>query len=979
VHTLSFLTYSLIAVSRNRRRSLYAIVGIALSTALIAGSLIAVDMSATGLLRSAIATTTVDFIGQDYNLTTSGYNQTFYNESVAAIQNVSYVREASYWITSDEWTLVNQEGRDYLSYAGGTYLAFVSSKSRMLLEGNRIHGEVPAPGTVAISRSAADDLGVIIGESIVCSLRGNSVLVDPVTGNRTYGLVFLNLTFPVSQIWTQDKVSGEYVADRPDLQDERVVYLNGKGGVEPVIFNLESYQTVMNSTVQDFIIEYGHTMRFSPSIVETVEFRYLIWTDRSSVINIGDLGGSVDKLNLIQSRLDKVGVKYGFFVGDSPLEYQLGGLGHDIDSMKMLFVEMSLPVAALGVYLSVVGVDMGANSRRREAGILKARGASEKLVFAYLVLEAGILGALASLIGLASGVVVCRLLFSSIPSVSNAVNTAGSFSSGFMIDPTTVELAIAFGIGLMFLSSYKSFWKVSGTTVREALHHYSPTVAQDDYSPAVDVVLIIFSVLSIVSALLTAKAVQGHGLSWITELVLGLFLAWGVVLFPFMPFFLSFGVVRILTRGWRRLYAKFSWFVRLWTKELHYLVEKNLLRNPRRDRNYAVNISNALASGLFVSVTMESTVANQHNQVLFDYGSDIKVEGQWYGSDLSPGRQLNISELASLKSIQGVRASLPYQILPVQPFPYTPGTLIRAAVIDCPEYSNMVKLSDSFFVGGGGRSKLADLEANGTALVSTQILDAYYLEAGDKLMFDLYFTHWDNGVLKRVDNKFPLTIVGAFKGLPGLSSADMVVDEGSMNWLMGRDISGTPFMANSFIALSKGADPQEVGALAKSIFVRAGLEPRIYITAEGIAALEQERGFGAMQGFLYMEYVLSVAIMSVGVGLLVFVSVEDRERELACTMARGLSGSQMRRMLMGESFTLMILGLVVGVSVGLMASYLFNTVPSTDSLVPKTMEFTAISFALLLVSIASLVFSSLLATARAGKVRLAEVLRIRGG
>ena len=966
---LSFLTYSLEAVVRNRRRSIYAIVGIALSTSLIAGSLIAVDASTAGLLRSAIASTTVDFTGQDYTLSTSDNNLTYYDASVDAIEEVGDITEASYWITTDDWTLVNAEGREYLSYAGGTYLAFVSSESRMLLEGNRVRGEVPAPGTVAITKSAADNLGVAIGEKVVCSLRENSVFVDPVTGYRTYGLAYLNLTFPVSQIWMQGKVSGEYVADRPDLQDERVVYLNGKGGVEPVVFNLESYPTVMNSTATDFMSEYGHPYP---------ELRYLVWTDRSSVINIGDLSGSVDKLDFIQSRLDKVGLKYGFFMSDSPLEYQLGGLGHDIDSMKLLFVEMSLPVAALGVYLSVVGVDMGLNSRRREAGILKARGASGKLVFGYLVLEAVILGTLASLIGLASGVFVSRLLFSSIPSVSSALGSAGSFSSSLMIEPTTVALALAFGIGLMFLSSYRSFRKVSDATVREAIHQYSPTAARDDYSPAADVVLIIFSVLSIVSALLTANAAQGHGWSWMTELVVGLFLAWGIVLFPFMPFFLSFSVVRILTRGWRRLYSKFSWFVRPWTKELHYLVEKNLLRNPRRASNLGVLISLALASGLFVSVTMESTMADQRNQVMFDYGSDVRVEGQWYGSDMTPGRQLNISELASLQSIQGVRASLPYQILTVQPYPYTAGTQIRAAVINCSGYADMVKPSDSYFAGGGS-GMLADLKTNGTALVTTQILATYYLEIGERLMFDFFYHHWDNGVLTSVHHKFPLTILGAVRGLPGLSSTDLVVDEGSMDWLTDQDISGAPFLANSFIALSKGADPHAVAALAKSIFVHAGLEPRVSIAADGIAAIKQQRGFGAMQGFLYMEYVLSVAIMSVGVGLLVFVSVEDRERELACAMARGLSGSQMRRLLMGESFTLMLLGLVVGVSVGLTASYLFNTMPTSATLVPKTMEFTIISLVMLLVSIASLILSSLLATARAGKVRLAEVLRIRGG
>jgi len=967
-----------VAVARNRRRSIYAIVGIALSTSLIVGSLIAVDMSATGLLRSAVASTTVDFTGQDYIFQTSGYNQTHYNQSVDAIQNVSGIREASYWITTNDWTLVNQEGREYLSYAGGTYLAFVSSESRMLLEGNRIHGEVPAPGTVAISRSEADDLGIAIGQSIVCSLRGTTVQVDMESGNRTYGLVFLNLTFPVSQIWTQDKVTGGYVADRPDLQDERTVYLNGIGGVEPVVFNLDSYRTVMNSTVQSFISDYGHTQRFRSGVIENADLTYLIWINRDSVFNIGDLGSSVDKLNFMQTRLDKVGVKYGFVMSDSPLEYQLGGLGQELDSMKLLFVEMSLPVAALGVYLSVVGVDMGVNSRRREAGILKARGAGDKLVFSHLVLEAVVLGAMASIIGMVAGVFGCRLLFSSIPSISSAVDAGGSITSSIMIGSTEIELAIAFGIGLMFLSSYGSFRRVSVATVREGIHHYSQTAARDDYSPAADIVLVIFAVLSIVSALLTANAALGRGYSWITELVLGTFLAWGVVLFPFMPFFLSFSLVRILTRGWRRLYSRFSWFVRPWTRELHYLVEKNLLRNPRRASNLGVLISLALASGLFVSVTMESTLANQHNQVMFDYGTDIKVEGQWYGSDLSPDRQLNLSELAALNSIQGVRASLPYQILPIQPSPFTAGTQVRAAVIDCSEYAGIVKLSGSYFAAGGS-SSLADLETNGTAIVTTQVLYNYYIEIGDSLVFDFFYSHWDHGVLTRVDNKFPLKIVGAFKGLPGISSADLVVDAGSMGWLMDQDISGSPLMSNAFISLSKGADPQTVGPMAKSVFVQAGLEPRVSIAADGLAAMKEAQGFGAMQGFLYMEYVLSVAIMSVGVGLLLFVSVEDRERELACTMARGLSAAQMRRMLMGESLTLMVLGLVIGVSVGLTASYLFNTMSTSATLVPKTMEFTIVSWIMLILAVASLAVSSLLATTWAGKVRLAEVLRIRGG
>ena len=81
---------------------------------------------------------------------------------------------------------------------------------------------------------------------------------------------------------------------------------------------------------------------------------------------------------------------------------------------------------------------------------------------------------------------------------------------------------------------------------------------------------------------------------------------------------------------------------------------------------------------------------------------------------------------------------------------------------------------------------------------------------------------------------------------------------------------------------------------------------------------------------------------------------------------------------MGESITLLILGAVVGTIVGLLTAYLFNVLnPST--LVPRTMEFAGLSQALLAVSVISILASSLLATMWAGKVRLAEILRIRGG
>ena len=968
MNALSFLRYALVSVVRNRRRSLFAMVGIALSTSLVAGSLIAIDTSASSMLHMAIGPTTVDFVGKDYMYTPdSGNDFSSNDQTVGMIKDVSGIREATYWLRSNGWSLRNSEGKEYISYLGESYLAFANPDSPLLLKANNIRGEMPDPGSVAIPKSVALGLGIGIGDEIVCSLEQIALHFDPGLQIRVYDMAYLNLTLPVSQIWTQDKSVAQYQEDRPDLQDEKVVYLNNIDGFEPVVLSLASYPTVMNSTALEFL----------SSTSSQPELSYLVWTDRDSVISIADIQGSIDRLESIQAELNEIGSLSGFYAGDSRLENQLRSLDSDLESMKYLFLELSLPVSALGVYLSVIGVDMGANSRRREAGILKARGASNRLVMSYLVIEAGILGASASFIGLLLGVVGSRLLFGAVPSFSAGGTSSDSFWTVLNIGPMTIELAMLFGISLMFLSSFRSFSKISAASVRESIHHYSTLSAREDYSPDADIILISFSLLSVASIMITADAALRSGWSWLTELILGSVLMWGILLFPFMPFFLSFGVVRLLTRGSRKLYSRFAWFVRPWTKELHHLVRKNILRNPRIASNLGVLIALALASGLFVSVTMESTIAYQRNLVTYSTGSDMKVESHWYGSGVATDKLLNLSKLSDLNAIEGVRATSSNIVLNAQLPQSGTSADVWIAVINSTDYERAVNPSDRYFIGGGS-GLLEELKTNGTALVSQHVLSSYYLVIGDILRVNISYSFWSQGILNEVSHEFLLTVIGAVKGMPGLSSADMYVDTHSMEMLFDQNIDGTAFYVDSIISLSRGTDPHVVGDAAASVFAAAGLDTEIYIAADLIARSEHDPGDGALRGYLYMEYALSVAIMFLGVSLLIFVSVGDRERELACIMARGSSSSQMRRILMGESVTLMILGVVVGSLVGLLAAYLFNTL-NPSALVPRTMEFGGVSWAMLFVSVVSILISSLLATIRAGKVRLAEVLRIRGG
>lgn len=964
----SFLKYSFVSVVRNRRRSLFAMIGIALSTSLVAGSLIAVDNSASSMLSTAIGRTVVDFVGKDYNETqAAGYNLSGNDQAVRMIESVKGVHEATYWLRSSGWSLRNLEGDEYLGYLGEAYLAFADPVCQSFLRANDVQGDMPAKDSVAVPKAVAMGLGIAVGDSIVCSLEQIALHFDPVLQIRVYDIAYLNLTLPVSQVWTQERTVGEYQEDRPDLHDNTVVYLNNIDGVAPVVLSIDSYDSVFNSTTLEFI---------STTSSQTV-LDYLVWTDRDTVISIADIQGSVDRLDFIQARLNEYGAQYGFYVGDSRLENQLKSIGPDLESMKYLFLELSLPISVLGAYLSLIGVEMGINSRRREAGILKARGATKRLVMSYLVVEAAILGASASLIGLFLGVAASRQLFGAVPSFQAGGAASETFWSFLNISPLTVELALVFGISLMFLSSLRSFSKISGASVRESIHNYSPLTASEDYNPDADLTLISFSILSVASILLTADAAQGRGWSWITESIVGGVLLWGVLLFPFMPFFLSFGVVRLLTRGSRRLYSRFAWFVKPWTGELHHLVRRNILRNPRRASNIGVLIALALASGLFVSITMESTLAYQEDVARFSTGSDIKVESHWYGSSVSTDKHLDLSKLSELNTLEGVRATSSNIVLNAR-LPQSGDSVdVWMALIDGADYDRTVHPSDKYFVGGDGHL-LGELKDDGSVLVVEHILTAYSLVVGDLIPVNISYSYWGQGVLNEVNYRANLTIVGAVKGLPGLSAADMFVDTSTMAGLFEKNFDGDAFYVSSIISLSRGSDPQSVRDAVSAVFSESGLAPEIYIAEDQALHAAEDPAGGALKGYLCMEYALSVAIMIVGVSLLIFASVADRERELACIMARGSSGSQLRRILMGESVSLMILGVVIGSSVGLLAAFLFNTL-NPSSLVPRTMEFAEVSWTLLLISVGSIMASSLLATIQAGKVRLAEVLRIRGG
>ena len=930
----AFVRYSIESVLRNRRRSLYAITGIAIAVSLVSGSLIAVDSSARSTYNEAISEVAVDFYGRS-DAWSYPVDPSVPLAAMADLKTVSHVEEVANIVSLHGWTFLNANGDalhwEQNSYGYGAILLLGGDCDR-LIAANGIVGAMPEPGTVAISQYASSELGIGVGSSIICSQEFTRE--ELVNGTYLPTTVYVNLTLSVSQIWSQG--NGPLVLD---------AYFDSY--LDPVVLNLEDAPLVN---------------------VDQVEYSSgggcCIWIDRSEVLRLGDPGGTINRLESLCKRLQVKAAPYQIAIYTSDLENTIRQVKNELDDRKMMFIGLSLPVLALGAYLSLVGIDLGMTERRREIGVLKSRGASDRQVLWMMLVESSVLGAISGILGLLFGALLSRLLLGS--AASTYASPGGGGILDFGITPFTLIVVVAFGVSLMFASSFRPMRKALRIDVAESLHYYVPKETTIGYRPHLDIIALLLVGLSVTAVAFASKGSYQFGSSFVVGSLTDLILQIGIVILPAIPLLLSISVIRLLTRGTRRPYKQLARITRPWTKELSYIVDRNIVRNPRRASNLCIIISLAIAFSLFISITAESTIAYQKRTVTTEVGADMHIRGSATRGNES-GWMIDPRMLNTIESLDGVKDAVIYYETLISGVSYI---LTYGAVVDVVKYAEVIDPDDFWFVGSDS-SALLNLQTNGTVILYEWLADEKGLVVGDVLT--VYLSEYGG------PTGFPLEVVGIVKNLPGLDHGlGYIVDKDTFSFAPLRVIGRN---AGALVNFEKGANHTVVASEVTAVFQSAGYASESRFLSDELETLEKDPKFRSAVDFLYMEYALAFIIMSAGIGLVVFVTVSEREHELACIMARGASSRQMRRILMGEAIALLVMGVGVGVSTGMFTAVLFNYLSSVqaETLAPHPLEITYVTWAIIGFSTAAFLLASLLATHRAGKMRLAEVLRIRGG
>jgi putative ABC transport system permease protein len=561
-------------------------------------------------------------------------------------------------------------------------------------------------------------------------------------------------------------------------------------------------------------------------------------------------------------------------------------VGETVRDFLGFFTYALLGFAAIGV---VVGAFVIFNTftilvtqRTRELGLLRAMGASSGQVIGSVVLEALVVGAVASLVGLATGVALGVGLLDLLSALGLKLPETST-----VLLARTVIVSLVVGIGVTVLASLLPAVRAS---------RVPPIAAINEIREATQVGLrrrvIAGSVVALLGiAVVVVGLVRAPSLSGVFEQVQVVALG---------AFALLAGVVMLLPSVARPLAAGIGRPLRaLGTSGV--LARENAMRNPRRT---AVTAS-ALVIGLALVGLTATFGASAKASVRRDTASGLRAD--WVvKSDGFAGFSGEVADrlvaLPALATVAPVRIATGA----IGDSTDTVGAL-DPAVMD-----EVVRLG---FVSGG----VAGLEATG-AQPQGVLIDDVTARRNDVTTGDMVGLQLSQGFV-------PLRVAGVYtnENFIGIFGQSIPILVAPVTFGDGGGVSGTggDGGAQDTVVLVR-SKPGEHAAAGAQMRRALGTDfPNIEVLTRDEFRTQQQETVDQFLSVLVAILALSELIAILGIVNTLALSVFERTRELGLLRVVGMSRRQLRQMVRWESVVIAIIGASVGLALGLFWGWAF--------------------------------------------------------
>ena len=507
--------------------------------------------------------------------------------------------------------------------------------------------------------------------------------------------------------------------------------------------------------------------------------------------------------------------------------------------------------------------------RAREFATLRTIGASRRQVLGSVVIEALVIGTLASISGLFIGLALAKGLNSLFVSLGLDLP-----QTGLVFAPRTVVVSLVVGIGVTLLAGLAPAVRATRVPPIAAVREGStlPRSRLAPYSPYIALVTIAAAVAMLVYAMF------GDGVAVVQRLLL---MAIGCLA-------LFFGIALLSSRLVRPLASVVGWPARLIGGAAGKLALGNARRNPGRTAATAAALMIGIALVTFVAVLADGFKTSNSKaikeQVIADYvvtsqdGFTPFVAAAGDAIERAPGSE----QVAHVRSDLARAAGSGKYLTGIEP--------------------DRITQAYRFDWKAGSDEILDGLGSNG-AVVSKDFADDKNLKLGSS--FEL---------VTPSNTSRTLEVKGIYDPPPFYPLLGAVsVTKTTFDQLYDRP-------RNQFTFVNVAGDPSASATEALKASVSTFPDAKVLTRAEWIA--DQEEELAQLLNLLYVLLALSVIVSLFGMVNTLVLSVFERTRELGMLRAVGMTRRQVRRMIRHESVITALIGAALGLPLGIFLAFL---------------------------------------------------------
>ncbi len=520
----------------------------------------------------------------------------------------------------------------------------------------------------------------------------------------------------------------------------------------------------------------------------------------------------------------------------------------------------------VGAFVIANSLSITIAQRTREFATLRTLGASRRQVLRSIVLEALVVGVIASVIGLFLGLALATGLFGLFEAVGFTLP-----NSGLVFLPRTVVISLSVGILVTLIASLRPAIRATRVPPIAAVRE-GATLPESRFARFRTLGSVLLTGLGFAALL---WGLFGPDLS--TTQVL-LFMGLGALL-------IFFGVAMLSVRFVRPLAGALGWPATRIGGVAGTLARDNSRRNPQRTASTAA----ALMIGLAL-VTLVAVLASGITQTFRGAVNDL-----WKGStsDYALTAQNNFSPIPvdaaeAVAQTPGVNAVMNVRTGETQAF----GKVIFATGVD-PTAREMILLDWT----EGSQEVFAALGADG-AFVDDDYAKSHDLTVGS--MLEMTFPTGETGsfIVKGIFN--PPTGGSPFGRVTISTKAwDTFVEE--------------PRNLYSFVDM-EGGESEASQATIEEVLVDY---PNTKVATREQFIDNQISGLSSVLNILYVLLALSVIVSLFGIVNTLVLTVFERTREIGMLRAIGMTRRQVRRMIRHESVITALIGGAIGIVLGI--------------------------------------------------------------